>query len=64
MSETIDTEGIAKILGCSRKNVTDRLTKRPDFPSPVIVVSRKNKRWNVEDVLRWASPSSQRSQPA
>lgn len=39
-SRTIDTEGIAAMLGLTRQHVTDRLTKRRDFPRPVIDLSR------------------------
>ena len=39
-SRTIDTEGIAPLLGLTRQHVTDRLTKRRDFPRPVIDLSR------------------------
>lgn len=64
MNDTIDTAGIAEILGCSRKHVTDRVTKRPDFPVPYIEVSRKNKRWLLAEVMAWASPAARRSQLA
>lgn len=39
-SRTIDTEGIAALLGLTRQHVTDRLTNRRDFPRPVIDLSR------------------------
>jgi len=58
MTDTIDTARIAELLGCSRKHVTDRLIKRPDFPAPKIAVSRKCRRWAEADVMAWASPSS------
>ena len=44
-SRTIDTEGIAALLGLTRQHVTDRLTKRRDFPRPVIDLSRRTRRW-------------------
>lgn len=49
----IDTAGIAKMLGCSRQHVTNRLTKRPDFPAPIINVSQKTRFWSLADVQRW-----------
>lgn len=49
----VDTEGIAQILGCTRQHVTSRLTKRPDFPKPIINVSRKTRFWALADVQRW-----------
>ena len=64
MNDTIDTERIADILGCTRKHVTDRLTKRPDFPAPVVDISRKTRRWREDDIRAWANPASRQSQPA
>lgn len=52
--ETLTTQDIANILRVSRQHVTDRLTKRQDFPKPVIRVSQKTKLWAREDVLKWA----------
>lgn len=46
----MDTAGIAALLGCSRGHVTDRLTKRPDFPRPFINVSQKIRYWRLADV--------------
>lgn len=64
MTETIDTAQIAQILGVSRKHVTERLVKRPDFPKPRINVSQKCRRWAEADVLAWANPDSRLSRPA
>ncbi len=49
----LDTAGIAKLLGCSRDHVTNRVTKRPDFPAPIINVSQKTRYWSLADVQRW-----------
>ncbi|HRP21583.1 MAG TPA: hypothetical protein PK925_13235 [Alicycliphilus sp.] len=46
----VDTAGIAALLGCTRAHVTDRLTKRPDFPRPFINVSQKMRYWRLADV--------------
>ncbi|SFE87989.1 helix-turn-helix transcriptional regulator [Paracidovorax wautersii] len=46
----VDTAGIAAMLGCTRAHVTDRLTKRPDFPKPFINVSQKMRYWRLGDV--------------
>lgn len=64
MTDTIDTAQIAKILGCSRRHVAERLIKRPDFPKPKIAVSQRCRRWAEADVMAWASPDSRQSQPA
>lgn len=49
----LDTAGIAAILGVTRVHVTDRITKRPDFPKPFINVSRRLRYWRVSDVQAW-----------
>lgn len=51
----IDTGGIAKLLGVSRAHVTDRLTKAPTFPPPVIDLSQRMRRWDRAAVLAWAT---------
>jgi predicted DNA-binding transcriptional regulator AlpA len=56
---TIDTARIAEILGVSREYVTDRITKRPGFPRPVINVSRKVRRWSEAEVRKWAANAGQ-----
>jgi predicted DNA-binding transcriptional regulator AlpA len=53
MEQLIDTQGIAQILGVTRKHVTDRLTKGPTFPAPVINLSRKTRRWDRAAVMAW-----------
>lgn len=54
MPERIDTKQIADYLQRSREYVTDRLTKRPDFPRPVIDRSRRLRFWLRADVEEWA----------
>lgn len=49
----LDTAGIAQLLGLTREHVTDRLTKRVDFPKPYINVSRRTRYWRTSDVLAW-----------
>lgn len=46
----VDTAGIAALLGCTREHVTNRLTKRPDFPAPFVNVSQKMRYWRLADV--------------
>ena len=36
LPDKIDTGEIADLLRVSRPHVTDKLTKKPDFPSPVV----------------------------
>lgn len=46
----IDTAGIAELLMVSRQHVTDKITKRTDFPKPAIDVSRRIRYWRIDDV--------------
>ena len=54
MADLIDTGQIADILGVTREHVTDKLTKRPDFPAPAVNVSRKLRRWDRSESNRLA----------
>ena len=53
MNDLIDTADIAQMLGVSREHVTDRITKKPDFPAPRVKLSRRIVRWAAEDVRAW-----------
>lgn len=53
MTEKIDVPYIAADLGLSRKYVADVVVHRPDFPRPVIRLSRKTRRWSREEYERW-----------
>jgi len=63
-NDTVDVAGIAAILGVSRRHVTDRLSKHPSFPKPVIAISRKTKRWLRDAIMEWASQGAQQSRRA
>lgn len=52
-ADLIDTGGIAGLLGLTRAHVTDKLTKRPGFPPPVLRLSRKTVRWSRRAIERW-----------
>ena len=58
--ELINSEGIAALLGLSRAHVTGRLTKRPDFPRPIINLSQRVRRWLRSDVEAWVLNSSRK----
>ena len=60
MSALLDTAQIAAILGCTREHVTDRITKRPDFPRPEVNLSRRLRRWKEADVMAWLRKHSQK----
>lgn len=48
-----DTEAIAKFSGWCRRYVTEDVTKRPDFPKPVINKSRRMRKWSANAVKAW-----------
>jgi predicted DNA-binding transcriptional regulator AlpA len=49
------TKDIAQTFGVKLRTVTDKWTKRPDFPAPKQRISRKVVRWSAEDVQQWAT---------
>lgn len=51
MNEMTDTAGIAAIFGMQQRYVTDILTKQPWFPKPVVNLSRRQRRWDTEQVV-------------
>ena len=55
----MSTADIAALLGLSREHVTDRITKRVDFPKPFINVSRRTRYWRTVDVMAWLRRGSQ-----
>jgi len=50
---TMTRADIAQATGYSAKYVRDNLTKRPDFPKPVIRLSTQNVRWLEDDIRKW-----------
>ena len=55
MSDYLTTADIAREFGVQQRTVTERWTKRPDFPRPARRVNRRLVWWLRDDVLRWAS---------
>lgn len=53
MPEYVGTREIAEELGLARKYVTDRLTKREDFPAPALKLTRKTVLWLRSDFNKW-----------
>ena len=51
--ELIGTKDISRMLGVTQAHVTNRLTKKPEFPKPAMDVSQKLRKWRKEDVLRF-----------
>lgn len=53
----LGTKEIAERLKLKREYVTDKLTKRPDFPKPVYKASQKVKMWDEQDIEAWMKRS-------
>lgn len=53
MTALLDTGQIAQLLNVTREHVTDKLTKRPDFPQPRVNLNRRMRRWSEADVMDW-----------
>ncbi len=54
-TERWSVQKVAEFLGISPKHTREAITKKPDFPAPVINISRRTRFWNSEDVKRWAA---------
>ncbi len=56
--EFIGTNDIARMLGVSRAWTVTSITKRPDFPKPVINLSQRIRKWSKNEVLKWVRNTS------
>lgn len=54
----LTTQDIATMLGLSHSRVRDKIVKDPDFPDPVIALSRKTRRWSRDAVLDYIKKKS------
>ena len=52
------TAEIARAFGVKQRTVTEKWTKRPDFPQPKQRISQKVVRWAAEDVQQWATAAA------
>lgn len=62
-TDTVNTEGVAALLGVSVHTVRNRYVHAPDFPAPALAPSPRKRRWRVSDVLAWAAPAGQKCPP-
>lgn len=51
----LTTEQIAQRFGVERRTVTEKWTKRPDFPAPARRISQRLVWWREEDIEAWAT---------
>lgn len=49
----ITRKDIAAMLNVNVPHFRKSIEPRPDFPKPVLRLSRKTVRWEPQDVLRW-----------
>jgi predicted DNA-binding transcriptional regulator AlpA len=52
-TELLTPDHISAMLEISREHFINRVSKRPDFPRPCLVLSQKNKRWDALKVQEW-----------
>jgi hypothetical protein len=55
MTEKWDTADIADYLAVTREHVTAKIVRNPDFPAPIINRGPRLRRWQADDVRRWAA---------
>lgn len=58
--QKLDYTGVAELLGVSRRNLVERISKRPDFPKPIVRISQRTVWWDPRDVLEWAKRTAKR----
>ncbi len=49
----LDRKQIAERLGIKPESFRKRVEVRPDFPKPVLRLSRETVRWDEADIERW-----------
>lgn len=57
----LSRDDIANALRLTKEQVRKVVETRPDFPRPVLRLSRKTVRWLEADVLRWLERERQRA---
>lgn len=51
--ELLTTKDIASLLRQSVRHTAERTVKSPGFPRPCLVLSRKMRRWDADDIAIW-----------
>lgn len=49
----LDRKQIAEKLGVKQETFRKRVEVRPDFPKPVLRLSRETVRWDEADIEKW-----------
>lgn len=58
MTALVDTGDIARMLGVTRATVTDRISKRADFPKPAVNLSQRLRKWRLDEVQHYLKKAS------
>jgi predicted DNA-binding transcriptional regulator AlpA len=58
----VDRKQIAERLGVKPETFRKCIECRPDFPKPVLRLSRETVRWDEADISRWLSRQKQLAQ--
>lgn len=61
MKPLLTLDDIAALLSMNRREVRDRLTKRPDFPRPTLNLSQRTRRWDQDKVQEWVDAQAKRN---
>lgn len=61
--DMIDSKAIADMIGVSRRQVVDRISKDPTFPPPAIELSPKTRRWSRAAVVAWLTAGRRSARP-
>lgn len=54
-AERWPVQKVAEFLGVTPKHTREAITKKPDFPAPIINTSRRIRFWSADEVKRWAA---------
>lgn len=53
LTDTLNRDEIAQLIRVSRDTLRKRYEPRPDYPRPVVRLSRKTVLWARSDIVRW-----------
>lgn len=62
MTELLTPDDIAAVLQVPHKELVDRISKRPDFPRPALVLGRRTKRWSKDAIEAWIQKNIAKNQ--
>lgn len=63
-SNTMTVQDIAAIVKLSRRHVSSRIVTRHDFPAPVIRLSQRTRRWDIDQVQAYLTAGKRSAAPS